>query len=61
MSSTTLRGHMANHTGIKEYKCTLCLKEFGHKYSFRKHMEAMHWDHAVNNEVDRSVQQTLHE
>ena len=52
---------MANHTGIKEYKCTLCLKEFGHKYSFRKHMEAMHWDHAVNNEVDRSVQQTLHE
>ena len=37
MASNDLRGHMSWHTGVKEFKCELCLKEFRYKNELVKH------------------------
>ena len=42
MATNDLRGHMSWHTGIKEYKCTICVKEFRYKHAFVKHNRTFH-------------------
>ena len=37
-----LKGHLVKHTSVREFKCTLCNKEFGYKSSHDRHMREVH-------------------
>ena len=41
-SHTNLRGHMAKHTGIKEFVCQVCGKEYAFKQMLKDHMLSAH-------------------
>lgn len=36
--SNSLRAHMSNHTGQKDFECPVCLKQFSLSYNMKKHM-----------------------
>ena len=42
MASNDLCGHMSWHTGVKEFKCDLCDKEFRYKQHLVRHRRSNH-------------------
>jgi len=45
-ASNNLRGHLVLHTGVKEFTCRLCSKQFAYKHRLKKHFEkcmTLHW------------------
>lgn len=36
-ATSNLRGHLVHHTGIKEFVCTICKKEFQYKQALKRH------------------------
>ncbi|KAK2159719.1 hypothetical protein LSH36_147g01001 [Paralvinella palmiformis] len=41
-STSHLKGHMSKHTGVKEFICRLCSKEYAYKYQLKKHLSDVH-------------------
>ena len=42
MNKDMLEGHVFIHTGVKEFKCDLCEKEFQYKKSLKSHQKEKH-------------------
>ncbi len=41
-SRTHMRGHLAQHTAVKEFRCPLCSKEFAYKHTMDRHLAQLH-------------------
>jgi uncharacterized Zn-finger protein len=41
-ATSHLQGHLSIHTGVKEFSCTLCEKEYAYKYQLKKHLSVAH-------------------
>ena len=46
-STGNLRGHLAVHTGLREFKCVDCKKEFAYKTHLTVHRRKYHGDYAA--------------
>ena len=50
-----LRGHLVKHTGIKEFACSLCGKEYVFKHCLKEHLKTAHhgllmlWEEVVSD------------
>ena len=40
--TNNLRGHLVKHTGIKEFICSLCGKEYAYKQCLKEHLHIYH-------------------
>ena len=40
--STYLRGHLVTYTGVMEFRCKLCEREFRYARQLRRHVEVQH-------------------